>query len=112
MNDNFELPDGSSFFTGSSPLPNDHWLYVEGDNNPPMLLHCGTDNPYRKKIEEAVRAGVRYALRVSTMNGQDKDFDPDAVVQNAIVGVVGYFTPDGTPNTSNCVKKDEQNYAN
>lgn len=104
-----ELPDGSGFFTGSLPLPEDHWLYREGDNVPPMTLQCGTDNPHRKDLEEAIRAGVRYALRCATMNGCDNDFDPDAVVQQTVVGTLGYFTPDGTLNTSNCVKKDEQN---
>lgn len=96
MSDPTELPDGSGFFTGTFPLPKDHWLYAEEDNVPPMLLQCGTANPYRAKIEEAVREGVKYAIRASTMNGQDDDFDPDALVQNAIVGVVGYFTSDGS----------------
>tara|TARA_B100000929_G_scaffold290199_1_gene283017 strand:- start:845 stop:1180 length:336 start_codon:yes stop_codon:yes gene_type:complete len=100
MNDATELPDGSGFFTGSFPLPKDHWIYAEGSNVPPMLLRCGTADPRRAELEQAIREGVRYALKASTMNGQDDDYDPDAVVQNAIVGIIGYFTPDGTDQTS------------
>jgi hypothetical protein len=29
------------------------------------------------------------------MNGKEMDFDPDAMVQNAIIGFLGYSTKDG-----------------
>lgn len=101
MNDTTKLPDGSAFFTASMPLPEDHWLYEEKDNIPPMVLQCGTENPYREKMVRAIREGVRYAIRTATMNGQDNDFDPDALVQQAVIGIAGYYTPDGTLNTFN-----------
>lgn len=100
MADSVELPDGSGVSVGSFPLPKDHWIYTEGSNVPPMMLRCGTADPKRKELEQAIREGVKYALKASTMNGKDDDYDPDAVVQNAIVGIIGYFTPDGTDQTS------------
>jgi hypothetical protein len=100
MSDPQELPDGSSFFTGSFSLPKDHWLFAKEREDPPMLLRCGTSQVERKELEEAIREGVRYALRTSTMNGKDDDYDPDTVVNNAIIGILGYFTPDGTSDSS------------
>lgn len=87
------LPDGSAFSVGSLPLPADHWLYAPragwdstrdcpADLPVPVLTHAQRD---------AVTFAVRYAIRGATMNGQEKDFDPDALVQNAIVALCGYF---------------------
>ena len=44
---------------------------------------------------QAVRAAIKYAIRGATMCGQEMDFDPDAMVQNMIVGLLGYWTADG-----------------
>jgi hypothetical protein len=89
------LPDGSAFFTASFPLPKDHWLYEDAENNPPMPMQIGT-GPERSRIAQDVRNAARYAIRASTMNGKEMDFDPDAMVQNMIVGLLGYWTPDGS----------------
>jgi hypothetical protein len=94
MNDFPILPDGSSFFTASLPLPTDHWLYAKHRNIPPMPLRLGTSHPQRQLMNEAVRKAARYAVRSATMNGADNDFDPDALVQNMIVGLLGYHTAD------------------
>lgn len=93
------LPDGSAFSILSLPLPSDHWLYApqEGWNDPPAGLLCGTDDPNRAILVEHVRAAARYAVRGATMNGTVMDFDPDALVQNMIVGLFGYCTSDGLP---------------
>lgn len=90
------LPDGSGFAMMTLPLPKDHWLTAEGHNEPPMPLRIGTDDPSRAVMVEQVRSAARYAVRASTDNGKIVDFDPDAMVQNMIVGLLGYFTPDGT----------------
>ena len=90
-----ELPDGSGFTTGSYPLPRDHWLYAEGHEPPPMPLRMGKSKA-RALVAEAIRDAARYAVRGATRNGQEVDFDPDAIVQNMVVGLVGYFTEDGT----------------
>ncbi len=103
------LPDGSAFAVAEFPLPKDHWIYGDramerkvdyGDGThgwhepPPMPMRMGTDNSQREAMADMVRQAARYALRASTMKGQE-DFDPDAVVQNMVVGFLGYFTPDG-----------------
>ena len=89
-----ELPDGSGFFTASLPLPRDHWLYAEGANDPPAPYRIGVGET-RDRLVEDIRAAARYAIRASTMNGQEKDFDPDAMVQNLIVGMLVYWTEEG-----------------
>jgi hypothetical protein len=89
------LPDGSGFAVMSMPLPKDHWLTKPGWNVPPMPLRCGTDHPLRQVRNELVREAARYAIRASTMNGKENDFDPDAMVQNFVVAMLGYHTPDG-----------------
>lgn len=90
-----KLPDGSAFFTASFPLPKDHWLYAPGYNVPPMGHRLGVDSSHRKEWQEKVIAAARYAVRASTMNGKITDFDPDAMVQNMVIGLLGYYTPDG-----------------
>lgn len=88
------LPDGSGYATASFPLPKDHWLTQEHENVPPMPWKVG-EGPSRNEKAEEIRAAARYAIRASTMNGAENDFDPDAMVQNMIVGLLGYWTHDG-----------------
>jgi hypothetical protein len=89
------LPDGSGACTASFPLPKDHWLYAEHENVPPITMRMGTNDPRRKPAEERIRRAARFAVRAATMNGTVDDYDPDAIVQNMIVGLLGYHTPDG-----------------
>lgn len=89
-----ELSDGSGFMVASFPLPEDHWSTAAGHDNPPMPLRCGTDNPFREELEKAAKSAARYAYRAATMNGT-ADMDPDALVQNFVTGLIGYYTPDG-----------------
>jgi hypothetical protein len=101
------LPDGSGFATMSFPLPPHHWLYAEGDNVPPMPWRVGNEGvlyaggplgvkPFtRQELAADIRAAARYAIRASTLNGTETDFDPDAMVQNFVVGLLGYWTLDG-----------------
>jgi len=90
----FELPDGSGVMVASTELPKDHWLYEEGFDEPPAGLRVGL-SPEREELVKKVREAGKYAVRASTMNGKDPNWDPDAVVQNFIVGLLGYFTHDG-----------------
>ena len=85
--------DGSAFGVMSFPLPDDHWLYApnqyrDGEYEPidlpkPILTHA---------LRDAVVAAVRYAVRGATMRGQETDFDPDALVQNAVYALCGPYT--------------------
>ena len=92
------LPDGSGFMTASFPLPKDHWIYEE-TGEPPMPFRRGTIDPGRDTMADEIRACAKYAIKASTMSGKDMDFDPDAMIQNLIVGMLGYWTPDGFRHT-------------
>lgn len=94
------LPDGSGFATMSMPLPKDHWLLADGHNVPPAPFKIGLVsqpvlNRTRDMWAEDIRKAARYAIRASTDNGKIVDFDPDAMVQNFVVGLIGYWTDDG-----------------
>ena len=88
------LPDGSGFVEGSWPLPKHHWLYTDRHEPPPMPFRMGTDDPMRGMLNDMVRAAAQYAIRGATQNGREMDFDPDAMVQNFVLGMLGYHTPD------------------
>lgn len=88
------LPDGSGFAVASTPLPADHWLTRPGYSEPPMPWRIGVCSE-RTEQADKVRAAAMYAIRASTMNGKIVDFDPDAMVQNFVVGMLGYWTDDG-----------------
>ena len=49
----------------------------------------------REEFAHAITAAGRYAVRCATMNGAETDFDPDALVGNLVVGMLGYWTEDG-----------------
>lgn len=95
------LPDGSGFAVMSMPLPKDHWLTKEGQNVPPMPFRIGMKDVLsfglidRNEFAAKIRKAGKYAVRCATMNGADMDFDPDALVQNLIVGMLGYWTETG-----------------
>ena len=104
------LSDGSAFGVMSFPLPDDHWLcapneYRDGEYEPidlpkPILTH---------ELRDAVVAAVRYAVRGATMRGQETDFDPDALVQNAVYALCGPYTtpPQRKPLTDKQILADE-----
>ena len=86
------LPDGSGFGIMSFPLPKDHWLYKESeyedgaidpnDLPAPILTHS---------LRQQVIAAIRYAVRGATLCGKVEDFDPDALVQNAVYALCGPY---------------------
>lgn len=86
------LPDGSAFFTGSLPLPKGHWLYAPQCAEWDSERNTSADTPrpiLDNSQRAAVVAAIRYAVRGATMNGQELDFDPDALVQNAAYALCG-----------------------
>ena len=86
------LPDGSGFGILSLPLPKDHWLYAEReyeesaiepkDLPAPILTHA---------LRQQVIDAIRYAVRSATNCGKEDDFDPDALVQNAVYALCGHY---------------------
>lgn len=93
------FPDGHAFMTADFPLPKDHWIYQTDKDGftppPPMPFRMGGNDPRRQAFNDMIRAAARYAVKASTRNGKDEDFDPDAMVQNMVVGMLGYHTDDG-----------------
>lgn len=92
MSNTTVLPDGSAFFVGSLPLPNDHWLYAPSCEQWDAERETSADTPIPiigNDQREAVIAAVRYAIRGATMNGKEADFDPDALVLNAAYALCG-----------------------
>ena len=105
------LPDGSGFGTMSFPLPKDHWIYKEreyedgaiepNDLPAPILTHS-----FRRQVI----AAIRYAVRSATNCGKEDDFDPDALVQNAVYALCGpYGKAAPTPPVSED-RKDAERY--
>lgn len=78
------LPDGSGFFTASFPLPKTHWVYAEGRDERPSPVGVNS-----VLLHKHVVAAVRYAIRDATRNGTIKDFDPDCIVQQTVVALLG-----------------------
>jgi hypothetical protein len=112
------LPDGSGFAIMSMPLRTDHWIYEKGADGfcqpPPMPFRMGSRDhvvvamfpnegfPHRhtarltkNQFAQRIRDAAKYAVRGATMHGEEMDFDPDALLQNLIVGMLGYWTADG-----------------
>jgi hypothetical protein len=88
------LPDGSSFFTGSFPLPADHWLYAKPVEGWDDVRNCSPERPLpilTEQLRPQVVAALRYAIRAATQNGKIEDFDPDALVQSAVVALCGNY---------------------
>lgn len=86
------LPDGSSFFTASLPLPKDHWLYAPSCAEWDSERDTCADTPQpimSNEHREAVKTAIRWAVRGATMCGQEQDFDPDALVLNAAYALCG-----------------------
>ena len=76
--------DSAVLIVGQSDDPNDAGLDVE---------HGVTMT--RQGFAEQIRRAGKYAVRATTMNGKDTDLDPDALLQNLVVGFLGYWTKDG-----------------
>lgn len=49
----------------------------------------------KRELADRIREAGKYAVRSATMNGKEMDFDPDALLQNLVVGFLGYWTDDG-----------------
>jgi len=91
-----QLPDESGFFVGSMTLPKDHWLYAPSITEWDNVRECPTDTPLPildNSQRDAVVEALKWAIRGATMNGSEPDFDPDALVQNAVYALCGAQMP-------------------
>lgn len=95
------LQDAGIGIDPKSILPKDHWIYGNPEypypcfEPPPMPMKMGTDDPRRREFKDALREAGKYAVRSATMDGKEGNFDPDALLQNLVVGMLGYSTPNG-----------------
>ena len=85
------LPDGSAYALLSTPLPKDHWLYKpRGEWDSERDDYKETPKPILDRhYQSEVVAAIRYAIRGATNCGKENDFDPDALVQNAVYALCG-----------------------
>lgn len=101
MNDITILPDNSGFFVGSLQLPKDHWIYASPCEEWDSKRETDYDTPhpiFSNDQRDAVKAAIRWAVRGATMNGTVMDFDPDAMVLNALYALCGPGTIIMVPN--------------
>lgn len=96
------LSDGSGFAVMSLPLPANHWsVTMAADRKdhtkpylaPPMPFRMGGNDPRRLEWAEKIREAGKYAYIAAGMG--DVDHDPDAFLQNLVVGLLGYWSNDG-----------------
>jgi hypothetical protein len=90
------LPDGSGFMTASFPLPKEHWLFSDRKEEPPKPAFsylwggtCSLAIGTVEKLKDDIRVAARFAIRAATRNGKEMDFDPDALVQNLVLALLG-----------------------
>jgi len=100
-----KTPDGISF-VASFPLPKSHWIYEEHGEPPSPLKTDSIET--RMWLESVFKEAVKYAIQASTMSGKEMDFDPDAMVQNFMVALFGYY-PLNFPRDTIHIKKQLPN---
>jgi len=94
---NVPIQEGFVRRTRNPRAVKNHWLYdARGRTRPPpMPMRMGT-GPLRAAYEEAVRDASRWAIKSTTNNGTDMNFDPDTMVEHFVIALLGYNTADGT----------------
>ena len=104
------LPDGSGFGIMSFPLPKGHWLYKESEYEEGAVYPSDLPAPIlTHSFRQQVIAAIRYAVRSATNCGKEDDFDPDALVQNAVYALCGpYGKAAPTPPVSEDRKDSER----
>lgn len=95
--------EGRGGTVASFSLPEDHWLYQSIEESPAPFKMGISDE--RDRMRVLITEAARYAIQGATLSGKATDFDPDALVQNFIIGMLGYNTPNGEYTYSISVKK-------
>lgn len=84
------LPDGSACDVIVLPLPENHWMYEPiGECPYPTLGESGDALGIRRALTERIRTAGRYAIKAATSSGKEMDFDPDALLQNFVLALMG-----------------------
>lgn len=98
------LPDDSAFFTAQQPLPKDHWLYQD---EVACSLFIEVTPEEHADWHKQLLPIFRNAIRGATNFGREMDFDPDALVQNLMVGTLGPY-PAPTPKKPGAKRKSKR----
>ncbi len=98
-----QLPDGSGCFSMNFPLPVDHWIYQKAPDGflpiaPNTFLKIINPGQY-DTLSDKIREIAQYVIQVSTNCGRAMDFDPDAMVQNFTMALLGQ-NPDNVLSTT------------
>jgi hypothetical protein len=70
-------------------LADDHWLTQPGDNVPPAPVLKAASDKKRAELVTAIREAGMFALRTVSENGRVAAFDPDALLQNLALALMG-----------------------
>jgi len=70
-------------------LADDHWLTQPGDNVLPAPVLKATNDKKRTELVTAIRDAGMFALRTVSENGRVATFDPDALLQNLVLALLG-----------------------
>ena len=82
------FPEGHIAMVVSFPLPKNHWIFQEHKEPPAPLDMVSIEE--RMLLESKFKDVIKYAVR-ATIGSKDMDFDPDAMIQNFMVGMFGYY---------------------
>jgi hypothetical protein len=74
-------------------LDDGHWLTQPGDNVLPAPVLKPTSDKKRAELATAIREAGQYALRTVSENGRVATFDPDALLQNLVLALMGQTAP-------------------
>jgi hypothetical protein len=86
---------GSKFDEKPWTLMKKHWLYADVPHVPPMPMRMGTHDEQRALIVKAIKDAGKYAMKVTSRNGDIQNFDPDDFLNNLVIGMIGYWTDTG-----------------
>lgn len=95
--------------TMSIALPKDHWIYTPDESFEPPYPMPGSkgENRHKDRMAKNLTKASREAIRRATMNGAEKDFDPDALVQNLLVAVMGPWRSAGGDGSAGSAGSDD-----
>jgi hypothetical protein len=90
--------DGMKYDAPPMPLRMglDAALMIHNCPNGPNMHGMGVWHTYsREQFADLVRNAGKYAIRAATDCAKVVDFEPDAMLQSLVVGLIGYWTLDG-----------------
>lgn len=95
--------------TITTTAPEDHWLTRSGNGDSPAPFRTAAKESLtatwsdgrvapplsRHQLADRIVDAAQYAMRAVTLNGTATTFDPDALIDALVVGLLGYWTDTG-----------------